>query len=111
MQMTSSSSDEHVMHVSYVAQTLHKHWFTFSSPVLTLLTVCHLQSSLRSSSLIWASEESLVRTRERAAKPRGAEERRARLFLLSSAPRSRVLVRPTSQAIYKGDGIAVPVLQ
>jgi len=34
-------------------------------------------SSLRSSSPTWASEASLARTRERAAKPRGAEERRA----------------------------------
>ena len=33
--------------------------------------------SLRASSLIWAREASLARTRERAAKPRGAEERRA----------------------------------
>ena len=33
--------------------------------------------SLRASSPIWASEASLARTRERAAKPRGAEERRA----------------------------------
>ena len=31
--------------------------------------------SLRASSPIWASETSLARTRERAAKPRGAEER------------------------------------
>ena len=38
--------------------------------------------SLRASSPIWASEASLARTRERAAKPRGAE-----------APRSRVLAR------------------
>ena len=30
--------------------------------------------SLRASSPIWASEASLARTRERAAKPRGAEE-------------------------------------
>ena len=34
-------------------------------------------SSLRASSPIWASEASLARTRELAAKPRGAEERRA----------------------------------
>ena len=33
--------------------------------------------SLRASSPIWTSEASLARTRERAAKPRGAEERRA----------------------------------
>ena len=33
--------------------------------------------SLRASSPIWANETSLARTRERAAKPRGAEERRA----------------------------------
>ena len=33
--------------------------------------------SLRASSPIWASEVSLARTREGAAKPRGAEERRA----------------------------------
>ena len=39
--------------------------------------------SLRASSPIWASE---ARTRERAAKPRGAEER---------TPRSRVLARLT----------------
>ena len=38
--------------------------------------------SLRASSPIWASDASLARTRERAAKPRGAE-----------APRSRVLAR------------------
>ena len=31
--------------------------------------------SLRASSPIWASEASLARTRERAAKPRGADER------------------------------------
>ena len=42
--------------------------------------------SLRASSPIWASEASLARTRERAAKPRGAEER---------TPRSRVLARLT----------------
>ena len=33
------------------------------------------RDSLRASSTIWASETSLARTRERAAKPRGAEER------------------------------------
>ena len=33
--------------------------------------------SLQASSPIWTSEASLARTRERAAKPRGAEERRA----------------------------------
>ena len=36
-----------------------------------------MSSSLRESSPIWASEASEARTRERAAKPRGAEERRA----------------------------------
>ena len=51
--------------------------------------------SLRASSPIWASDASLGRTRERAAKPRGAEERRA---LLSSAPRSRVLATLASLA-------------
>ena len=45
---------------------------------------CRLNlNSLRTSSPIWASEASLARTRERAAKPRGA-------------PRSRVLARLTS---------------
>ena len=34
--------------------------------------------SLRASSPIWASETSLTRTRERAAKPRGARSREAR---------------------------------
>ena len=53
-------------------------------------TLCHLmyifnvKYNLRASSPIWASEASLARTRERAVKPRGAEER---------APRSRVLAR------------------
>ena len=41
------------------------------------------KDSLRASSPIWASEASLARTRERAAKPRGA-------------PRSRVVARLTS---------------
>ena len=40
-----------------------------------------VSDSLRASSPIWASEASLARTRERAAKPRGAEE--------PSTPRSR----------------------
>ena len=35
------------------------------------------KDKLRASSPIWASEVSLARKRERAAKPRGAEERRA----------------------------------
>ena len=43
--------------------------------------------SLRASSPIWASEASLARTHEQAAKPRGAE-----------APRSRVLARLASLA-------------
>ena len=43
--------------------------------------------SLRASSPIWASEASLARTREQAAKPRGAE-----------APRSRVRARLASPA-------------
>ena len=43
--------------------------------------------SLRASSPIWASEASLAKTRERAAKPRGAE-----------APRSRVFARLASLA-------------
>ena len=51
------------------------------------------KSSPRASSPIWASETSLARTRERAAKPRGAEERS-----LSSAPRSHVLARLASLA-------------
>ena len=45
--------------------------------------------SLRASSPIWASEASLSRTRERAAKPRGAGE---------GPPRSPVLARLTSLA-------------
>ena len=50
-------------------------------------------NSLRASSPIWASETSLARTRERAAKPRGAEERRAcnhplQIFICTS-PRRR----------------------
>ena len=44
-----------------------------------------LLPSLRASSPIWASETSLARTRERAAKPQGAEER----FLVPSLARSR----------------------
>ena len=49
--------------------------------------------SQRASSPIWASEASLARTRERAAKPRGAEERRAcnhplQIFICTS-PRRR----------------------
>ena len=44
-------------------------------------------SSLRASSPIWASEASLARTREQAAKPPGAGER---------PPLSRVLARLTS---------------
>ena len=49
--------------------------------------------SLRASSPIWASEASLARTRERAAKPRGAGERRAynhplQIFICTS-PRRR----------------------
>ena len=44
-------------------------------------------TSLRASSPIWASETSLKRTRERAAKPRGAEERSP--FLGPSLARSR----------------------
>ena len=47
-----------------------------------------ISSSLRASSPIWASEASLAKTCERAAKPRGAVER-------PSAPRSRVLARLT----------------
>ena len=49
--------------------------------------------SLRASSPIWASETSLARTRERAAKPRGSLAR-----LGPSAPRSRVLTRFASLA-------------
>ena len=50
-------------------------------------------SSLRASSSIWASEASRARTRERAAKPRGAGERRAcnhplQIFICTS-PRRR----------------------
>ena len=49
--------------------------------------------SLRASSPIWASETSRARTRERAAKPRGAGERRAcnhlfQIFICTS-PRRR----------------------
>ena len=47
----------------------------------------HLIPSLRASSPIWASEASLARTRERAAKPQGSFPR---------PPRSRVLARLTS---------------
>ena len=47
-------------------------------------------ASLRASSPISASEESLARTHERAAKPRGAEER--------PPPRSRVIARLASLA-------------
>ena len=46
--------------------------------------IFNVKYCLRASSPIWASEASLARTRERAVKPRGAEER---------TPRSRVLVR------------------
>ena len=37
----------------------------------------HARISLRASSPLWVRKASLARTRERAAKPRGAEERRA----------------------------------
>ena len=47
------------------------------------------KDSVRASSPIWASEASLARTCERAAKPRGAG---------ASAPHSRVLGRLTSLA-------------
>ena len=47
------------------------------------------KDSLRASSPTWASEASLARTCERAAKPRGAG---------ASPPRSRVLARLTSLA-------------
>ena len=57
---------------------------------LTSVSLCTLDScltgfSLRTCSPIWASETSLARTRERAAKPRGA-------------PRSRVFARLASLA-------------
>ena len=41
----------------------------------SLQNIRRVGSSLQASSSIWASETSLARTRERAAKPRGAEER------------------------------------
>ena len=55
--------------------------------------LCKGVVSLRASSPIWASEASLARTRERAAKPRGAGERRAcnhplQIFICTS-PRRR----------------------
>ena len=50
-------------------------------------------ASLRASSPISASEESLARTHERAAKPRGTEERPP-----SPTPRSRVIARLASLA-------------
>ena len=61
----------------------------FYNQVLTFKLWC----SLRASSPILASETSLARTRERAAKPRGAEERRAcnhplQIFICTS-PRRR----------------------
>ena len=55
----------------------------------SLQNIRRVGSSLRASSPIWASETSLARTREREAKPRGAEEK---------APRSRVLARLASLA-------------
>ena len=59
-------------------------------------------SSLRASSPIWASEASLARTRERAAKPRGAEERSRFLGpLLARSREARFPLpnrRPCSQA-------------
>ena len=71
-------------------------------PILFLLFINDLPSaaqhstidiSLRASSPIWASEASLTRTCERAAKPRGASERRAcnhplQIFICTS-PRRR----------------------
>ena len=55
----------------------------------SLQNIRRVGSSLQASSPIWASETSLARTRERAAKPRGAEKK---------APRSRVLARLASIA-------------
>ena len=49
----------------------------------------HPEASLLASSPVWASKTGLARTRERAAKPRGAED---------SAPHSRVLARLASLA-------------
>ena len=48
-------------------------------------------TSLRANSPIWASEASRARTRERAAKPRGASERRS--LSLPRPPQSRLLSR------------------
>ena len=54
-----------------------------------------LKSSLRASSPVWVSETGLARTRERAAKPRGAEERRAcnhplQIFICTSPKRREI---------------------
>ena len=51
--------------------------------------------SLRASSPVWVSEASLVRTHEQAAKPRGAEERRAcnhplQVFICTSSRRREI---------------------
>ena len=69
---------------------MYSWWFDGTWRVYKMSTFCHsmyifnVKYCLRASSPIWASEASLARTRERAVKPRGAEER---------TPRSRVLVR------------------
>ena len=69
---------------SEVKRQRHELPGTFSFKADFSSSYCRLNlNSLRTSSPIWASEASLARTRERAAKPRGA-------------PRSRVLARLTS---------------
>ena len=63
---------------------IHSHiQFTISRELPPLVKKSLIEASLRASSPIWASEASRERTRERAAKPRGTEERRN---LLSPPP-------------------------
>ena len=52
-------------------------WYDIKSSFEDVIYQFLEMNRLRASSPIWASETSLARTRERAAKPRGAGERRA----------------------------------
>ena len=60
-----------------------KNWCNYNTDYIRNRVCYWLAASLRASSPIWASETSLARTRERAAKPRGEGQRKGELATIS----------------------------
>ena len=96
-----SEKAQSLQHIFNLFNFIHSFTHTIYNFTITSTRVKKslIEASLRASSPIWASEASRERTRKRAAKPRGTEERR-NLLSLPCPPLSRLLSRASRASTF-----------